>query len=240
MKTDKLVGEVLGKELVLTPSEIVNKEFKRSVGGYNTREVDEFLERVADLLEELVSQVRTLKEKDEQQQTQLEQYREIENTLRDALASSQRFSEDILDTAKREAHALIEEARLAKAQAEFKAARLPIVLAREVRLLRQERNRLRAELKSILQTHMNLVESLIPEEAEGTQEVFDLAPETEVAAGAAPEPAAVEEAPAATQSDGEGMASEETEPEVASDRPESEAETPVESETPQAPKEREN
>jgi cell division initiation protein len=231
MKTDKLVGEVLGKELVLTPSEIVNKEFKRSVRGYNPREVVEFLGRVADLLEDLVSQVRALKEKDEQQKTQLDQYREIENTLRDALASSQRFSEDVLDTAKREAHALIEEARLAKAQAEFKAARLPIVLAREVRLLRQERNRLRAELKSILQTHMNLVESLIPEEAEGTQEVFDLAPETEAAASVVQKAPAVEETSVGTQSDGEGIASEETDIEVASDSRESQAESSVESET---------
>lgn len=176
MRRDKVVTEVLGEEIAVTPSDLYNKKFKRAlVGGYSRATVDAFLERVADVLEALIAQVRELKEKYEESKAQLEEYRQMEATLRNALTSSRKFSESIIETAKREAHTLVEEARLARAQAQLGAAKLPTELSRDIVLLQDQRERLRAEMLAILDTHKNLLDSLIPQMSEATpSSVFEL------------------------------------------------------------------
>jgi cell division initiation protein len=161
MRTDKVVSEVLGEESAITPSDLYNTEFKSAImGGYDKNEVDAFLERVADAYEAVLTQLRILRERNEEQKAQLDAYLEMEHTLRDALITAQKFSEDALDGARREADALIEQARLTKARAEHEAGRLSEALQAEIRTLRDERGRLRADLEAILETHRRLVENI--------------------------------------------------------------------------------
>ncbi|MBI4560193.1 MAG: DivIVA domain-containing protein [Candidatus Hydrogenedentes bacterium] len=163
MRTDKVVTEVLGHENILTPSDLYNKRFKRSLLlGYDTLEVNAFLERVADTLEGLIVQVRTLKERRDDLEQRLEEYRQMEATLRSALISSQKFGDDIIETAKREAQAIIEQARLLRMQAELESAKIPEALARDIQALERQRARLRQELLSILQAHSQLLEDSMP------------------------------------------------------------------------------
>ncbi len=162
MRKDKVVSEVLGEESALAPSDLYSREFKRAmVGGYDPNEVDEFLERVADQLESLIVQVRELKERNEGQRARIEEYHEMESTLRSALASSQKFGEDLLDAAKREAQAIIEEARARKAVTEHEIAKMPMDLSNEIWELREQRNRLKNEMLAILDTHRLLIERQI-------------------------------------------------------------------------------
>lgn len=173
LRKHKVVSEVLGEENVLTPSDLYDHEFKRvTVGGYKPDDVDEFLERVADVMEALIVQARQLKEHNEEQRRQLEEYRQMEQSLRSALVSSQAFSENVLEAARREAQALVEEARVKKEEAQLLAARAPEKLAHEIRVLKQQRDRLRIELLAILETHRRLLESLIPEETMTTPSGF--------------------------------------------------------------------
>lgn len=173
-KKDRMIAKALGEEIAITPSDIYNQDFKRAfLGGYEIKEVDTFLERVADIIEHLIDQIRYLREKVDEQRATIEEYREIEKTLRSALVSSQKFSEDILASAKREAESLIEEARLKKAQAQLAAAKLPRKLARDIHVLEQQRSRMRREMLAILETHKNLLDSLIPEEERAPASFFD-------------------------------------------------------------------
>lgn len=172
-KKDKVVSEVLGEEHALSPSDVLNRDFKRAgFGGYDRAEVDAFLERVADALEELILEVRLLKERNEEQRKALDEYRDLENSLRNALISSQRFGEEVVEAAKREAHVILEEARLKKAQAQLEMARVPNSLARDIHVLEQQRSRMRLELLAILETHRRLLDSLIPEDSMRTPTGF--------------------------------------------------------------------
>ena len=165
MRKDKIVTEVMGEENVLTPSDLYNHDFKRmTMGGYKVEEVDQFLERVADVMESLIGQVRELKARTDEQREQLEEYRQMEKTLRNALMSSQKFGENILEAARREADALIEEGRLKKARAEFEASRVPSKMTEEIEQLKQQRRQLRIEILAVVETHRRLVDSLLPEE----------------------------------------------------------------------------
>ncbi|GMV92364.1 MAG: hypothetical protein AMXMBFR82_21420 [Candidatus Hydrogenedentota bacterium] len=165
-KDDKIVGELLGDEHAITPSDVFAKQFKRSrFGGYDRRDVDAFLEQVADALENLIVQIRVLKEKNEEQRRAMADLKEVETTLRNALVSAQRFGDDVLDSAKREAHVILEEARLKKAQVQLEVSRVPTALTRDIHILEQQRSRLRVEMMAILETHRKLLDSLVPEDA---------------------------------------------------------------------------
>ncbi|NUM56813.1 MAG: DivIVA domain-containing protein [Candidatus Hydrogenedentes bacterium] len=163
MKQDRVISEVLGEEIALSPSDLLNQQFKRAgFGGYQRRQVDDFIERVADVLEGLINQVRQLKEKNEEQRRAIAEYEEIEAALRNTLMTSQHHGNQILDAARREAHVIIEEAKLKRAQAQSDATKLPTHLARDIQLLEQQRSRLRVELLAILETHRKLIDSLVP------------------------------------------------------------------------------
>jgi DivIVA domain-containing protein len=161
MRRDKVVTDILGEEGALSPSDICAQEFHRAtMGGYRTEEVDNFLERVADTVENLINQAREMRATNDEYRERLDEYRQMEQTLRSALVSAQHFSETMVEAAKREAAAIVEEARLAKRQMEVAAAELPEQLAREVRVLRQQRDWLRVEMTAVLDTHRKLIEGM--------------------------------------------------------------------------------
>lgn len=163
MKKDKVIKEVLGEESGLSPNDLYNKQFTRvTLGGYDRKEVDDYLERAADRIDDLMGQIRALREKLEEQRKQLEEYKDLEATMRNAIVSSQRYGDDIIEAAKREAHAVMEEARVRKEQAQLDAMKLPASLQRDIHLLEQQRTRIRVELQSILETHKRLLDSLVP------------------------------------------------------------------------------
>jgi DivIVA domain-containing protein len=163
MRKDKIVSEVLGEEATITPSDLYNMEFKTSVmGGYDKTEVDALLERVADVMEDLIREVSLLKEKNEEQRSHIDAFREVEAVLKRSLGTIENYKEEILDSARREADALRAEARAIRARAEAEARRLPENIAGEARALRNLRESLRGNIQSILESHRILLDNIPP------------------------------------------------------------------------------
>ena len=159
------------EEHILTPSELVNSVIKTNIfGGYSKNQVDILLERAADVLEFLQQENAELKRKTEQLEQTVEKYRDIESSLRGALVSSQKMGENMVASAKLQADALLEEARLARARAVFSMEKLPDALRVEIQRLSDARERLRDDLAALLQSHEALVER-IPR-AEDTADEF--------------------------------------------------------------------
>jgi cell division initiation protein len=158
MRKDKVIHEVLGDESLLSPSDLYNTAFKNAlVGGYDKDEVDEYLERVADSMEALINRVRTLKEELEAQRAKVEEVRDMENTLRNALITSQKFGENIEESARRQADAVVQEAEAQRERLLLESRRLPEELQREINSLRAERDRLRTDLRAVLAAHSALL-----------------------------------------------------------------------------------
>lgn len=163
MRRDKVVQEVLGDENVITPSDLCHHEFKRvTMGGYRPEDVDQLLERVADVMENLNEQVRRLKIENESLRERLAEQRASENVMREALVSTQRTSESIIEAARRQADAIIGEAKAERARIRADQARVPESIENEIRLLRQQRERFRTQFLSVLETHRRLLDDLIP------------------------------------------------------------------------------
>lgn len=165
MRRDRVVGDVLGEENAISPSDLYNTDFKSSlVGGYDKADVDKFLERVGDVFEALLAQTRELREQIEQQRVQIDSFQEMETSMRSALTSAQKFSENLVDAAKREAAAIKEQTKLLRAQALQEARELPGALKHEIQQLRDARDRLRADLYAMVEAHRALLGDVEPAE----------------------------------------------------------------------------
>ena len=167
MRPDRVVSEVLGGDVPFTPADIIGKRFHRALfGGCQSQEVDGFLERVADVFETLIRQNRELKEQVEEYKGKCEDYHQMQETLRSALVTSQKFGENVVESARREAETIIQSARVEKERMLAQAMKLPTALAQEINQLQQARDRLRKEMTGLLATHRTLLESLATAEEE--------------------------------------------------------------------------
>ncbi|HDP34216.1 MAG TPA: DivIVA domain-containing protein [Candidatus Hydrogenedentes bacterium] len=161
MRTDRVVSEVLGEEHALTPSDLYNAELKTNLFfGYSKDQVDALLERAADALETVITRNRQLKQQTEEQKEELEKLHDMEDSLRSALVSSQKMSENIIASARFQADALLAEAKLARAQAVFKMEQLPETLQAEIRRLTEARDRLRDDIIAVLKSHERLLDRM--------------------------------------------------------------------------------
>ncbi len=95
---------------MITPLEIQNKEFRRSIRGYREDEVDEFLDKIIIDYEKLYKENMELKDKLEGAHHQLDQYKEIEETLKKTLVVAQNAAEDVRLNAQKESELIIQEA----------------------------------------------------------------------------------------------------------------------------------
>ena len=161
MRKEKLIDEVLGEGAGLTPSDLYNTEFRTNlIGGYDKNEVDAFLERVADQFEVLIREKKSLVAQIEEGHERLRTFDETESALREALIGAQKYAETMAESARRQADALLEEARLTKIRAEMDAAELPETLRDEIEALKRARNRLREDLMAVIETHGVLAENI--------------------------------------------------------------------------------
>lgn len=161
MNKDELISEVLGEEAVITPSDIYQQEFKAALmGGYDKEDVDNFLERVANAFEGIISHVETLKEQLDQEKSYNADQTEREAALQEALEEAQRHNESVSEAARREADAIVEEARLVRQRAELDSVELPAGLKEEIENLKDARNRLRTDLRAMLAAHNALLQDI--------------------------------------------------------------------------------
>lgn len=87
----------------ITPLDIQNKEFERSFRGYDIEDVDDFLDRVAKDLEQLIRENMELKETVEQLKDKNKNYYKMEETMHNAIVVAQETAEEVKNNARREA-----------------------------------------------------------------------------------------------------------------------------------------
>ena len=92
----------------LTPLDVRKKkgDFRRALRGYEPALVDDFLDIVADRLEELVREHASLTERVSRLEHQVSEYRDRERALTDALVTAQAMREEITERTTREAAAV--------------------------------------------------------------------------------------------------------------------------------------
>jgi len=142
----------------LTPLEVRKKkgDFKRVMRGYESQAVDDFLDLVADRLEQIVREYATLKERVGAIDSQIADYRERERALTEALVSAQEMREDMRRQMEREADL---KRREAEADAETIRANAEQMIQREEENLM----RLRARQSGFVQSYRAFLERELAE-----------------------------------------------------------------------------
>ena len=143
----------------LTPLDIQQKRFSRSLRGYDRDEVEAFLAQAASAFEDLVKELHSLREELARRDEEIAAHRDLERTLQETLVTAQRASEEIRESARKEGEIAIGEAEL---QAE------KIVQGAHQRFLRivddiQEMKRLRvqfeASVRALVDGHAKLLDT---------------------------------------------------------------------------------
>lgn len=142
---------------MITAKEIREVKFNRSLGGYKTNEVDAFLDRCADAVEELT---KLLNENERKMQVLAEtvvDYRNQEDSIRSALISAQRMSESVISEARKQAEDIRDAARADAEAMHEKAVADTAAEQEELRRIRQEVADFKAKLLSTYREHLTLI-----------------------------------------------------------------------------------
>lgn len=95
---------------MITPNDIENKDFSKSVNGYKREEVDNFLNLIMVDLENLIGENLRLKSQNQKLEQEVDNLRKNESTIVDTLNSAKQLMNDISASAEKRAELLIKNA----------------------------------------------------------------------------------------------------------------------------------
>jgi cell division initiation protein len=152
--------------LPLTPLEIQNKEFRRSLRGYHEQDVDEFLDEIVREHETIVRDSAGLKDQIARLEERLSQYTDIEDVLKRTLIKAEEAAGNLRADAQREADLIIREAK-EQARGEIAAARRECAIALEdLARVKQEYRNFLSRVKGELRVQVEAIERLSTENHE--------------------------------------------------------------------------
>ncbi len=157
--------------LRITPLDIRKHDFPRRISGYDREEVNTFLGMVAEDYEGLLREVDALRQQVIRLEVKVDELASNEAILQATLTTAQRLSDDLKKTAATEAEALIGQAEIRGEKILDAAHRRAAQLSADIREMKNLRCRMASEVRTTLQTHLTLLESLAndpPEANDGT------------------------------------------------------------------------
>lgn len=151
---------------MLTIDEIREVSFRRAgKNGYNAADVDEFIDDVTDTVEQLIAEKNDCMRKMDILASKIEQYREDEETVRNALLTSQKLSDTKIKEAQDKADYLIKSAER-KSRAILTEAEMATEREKDkFEALHSETAKLRSEIIALYKKHLAMVEEM-PKEAD--------------------------------------------------------------------------
>ena len=101
---------------MITPLDIQQKVFRRSLRGYEMESVDRFIDQLAESYDTLYLEHQSLKEKLDNYDAAIQRYTQMEKSITDTLVLAQKNAGDLQNNTRLEADLLLEEARLKAAR----------------------------------------------------------------------------------------------------------------------------
>jgi cell division initiation protein len=144
----------------ITPLEIRSHRFARSFKGADPDEVEAFLELIAEDFESLARENEELHQRTLQLEDQVKELSSQEALLQETLISAQAMSQDLRQTAVKEAEVLLAEAELRAEKIIDAGHRRSAKMSEEIRGMRQLRSGLASSLRATIETHLKIVDSL--------------------------------------------------------------------------------
>ena len=146
---------------MITPLDIENKRFaKQMMNGYNVEEVDDFLDEITADYSKNYKEVTELRNRVEELNNSLIQYKAIESTLQNTLVMAQTTAEEVKNVAKQKADQIVEEAK-ASAQKQVDDLNNEIVLKqKEADDIKKQFDIYKAKMESLLISQLELLKEV--------------------------------------------------------------------------------
>jgi cell division initiation protein len=143
----------------ITPNDVENHPFKVEFRGFKRSQVRAFLSQVSEEMAVLVGEMADLREKADQLQHLVDDYRSREGGIQDALYAVRKLAEDIKKEAHRESDVIIREARMA-ADLMLQQARVQVSrIEEDISRLRLERDAFEDRVRLLAEEHLRLIDS---------------------------------------------------------------------------------
>ncbi|HET9030127.1 MAG TPA: DivIVA domain-containing protein [Candidatus Aquilonibacter sp.] len=143
----------------ITPIDIQHKSFKKALQGYERAEVDQFLDEIIETLEDEATHRAALQAEIADLRERISHFKAMEESLQNTLLLAQRTADEVKASAHKEADLIKEQARLAS-EREIASYNDAIVdVRREHQRAIEAAEKAKSELRSLLMTHLALLES---------------------------------------------------------------------------------
>ena len=142
----------------LSPIDVAQQQFRRTVGGYRPDEVESFLKAVAHAMTGLIKRNTELQAQQTSLQQRLDALERRENDVKEALVLAQRAVDEVRGQADKEAQLRREQAELEAQQIVADAQGRQISLSAQIKELTRQRARFVEELRGLVSTHARLLD----------------------------------------------------------------------------------
>ncbi len=150
----------------LTPLDIKKQEFKRIMRGFDTLEVETFLEMVANEYEALLNEKDQLKSEALILRTQVKDYQQVEQTLKETLMNAQESISRARVNTEKEAGLIIHEAELRAEKILDQARNKVEKIKNDITLLRVQKESFINRLRHLLESQIELIKVLQIDDSE--------------------------------------------------------------------------
>jgi len=141
--------------------DVRHQEFTRHLtGGYNRREVKEFLDSAANMLEEFIRENTSLKEELLARDRQIEELRQGEQDLKRAVVGAERIGKELKANAEREAQLIIREAEATRDRMVRDALQRVRDINQELDQLGNDRALFISQFKALLRAYSSALEDV--------------------------------------------------------------------------------
>jgi cell division initiation protein len=145
--------------MAITPDDIRNQGFKKSINGYNTQAVELYLNEIAGEIEDMEEKLAASKAKISGLEAQLVNYKTMEKIMQQTLMSAQETSGKSIENARKEAELILHQAQMQASQIIEKARTDLTGMKEQIAILLSKKDSIISRLKMLLQSELDTINS---------------------------------------------------------------------------------
>ena len=143
---------------MLTPLDIENKRFTKTLKGYNVDEVDDFLDQLTLEYEKLYKENAEYKSKFDDLEKELAHYKEVEQSLQKTLMIAQSTAENVKSVAQQQADQIIKEAQAQAKESLSGVTKEEFEIRKKTEDLRRNFDAYKAKMEALLISQLELLQ----------------------------------------------------------------------------------
>ena len=143
---------------MITPLDIENKRFSKTLKGYSVEEVDDFLDQLTLDYEKIYKENAELKDVIEKQERDLEHYKSVEQALQNTLVMAQTTAEDVKSAAQKQAEQIIRDAQGEARKSVDELNKQEFEVRRRLEDLKRQFDVYKAKMESLLISQLEMLQ----------------------------------------------------------------------------------